>query len=117
MDGAVEVDDLPAADLEVIEYGLEEPCGVGVVEGGVVVGEPFADISESGGTEKSIGDGVEENVCIAMPIEPEAGIGDMDTAEDERSVGDGAVCIVTFADAEAVWDQHTGVFPVVQPAK
>ena len=108
VDGAVEVKDMPVAALEGMENGLEQGCGVGVEEGGVGIGEPFADISECGSAEECIDDGVKEYVGIAVAIESERGIGDIDTAEDEGAVGDGAVCIVSFADAE-VWGLWHGL--------
>ncbi|MEY2724946.1 MAG: hypothetical protein RLZZ458_813 [Planctomycetota bacterium] len=103
MDSAVEIEDLPVAFAEVIENGLEEVGGVGIEEGGGIVGEPFADISECCGAEEGVDNSMEEYISIAVTIESKVGICDDDTAEDEWSVGDGAVCVVSFTDAEGWW--------------
>jgi hypothetical protein len=111
VDGAIEVDDLPVLLAEGVEDSLEECGRIGIEKCGAGVGEPFADIAQCSGTEEGIDDGMEEDIGIAMTIEPERSILNMDSAEHERSAGDCAVGIVTFADAEG-----EGVHVLLYPA-
>lgn len=100
VNGAVEVDDVPLILLERPDDGLQQLRGVGVQEGGAGIWKPFADIAESRSSEQRIDDGVDQDIGIAVTIKPKGSIFDEDATEQEWSAGDGAMSVVSFADAE-----------------
>ncbi len=71
----------------------EQDFAVDVFVLGVVVGEMFADVAESGSTQQGVTDGVEQHVGIGMAEEPQ-GVGYFNAAEPQGTVGNQLVYVV-----------------------
>lgn len=100
MDGAVEVDDFPVVLPQSSDDSLQQVGGVCIEESGAGVWEPFTDITEAGCAQQCIDDGVNQDIRIAVAIESSGSILDQDASKQQWSADDGAVGIVSFADAE-----------------
>jgi len=62
-----------------------------------------ADVAQRSGAQKSIGDGMRQNVGIGVTVQSELGR-NRDTAEDERPAGRDAVDVPALTDADETQD-------------
>jgi len=100
VNGAVEVDDFPMVLSQSFQERLQQVGGVCVEESGAGVREPFADVTETGCAQQSIDDGVNKNIRVAVAVKAAGSILDQNASQKQWSADDGAVGIVSFADAE-----------------
>jgi broad specificity polyphosphatase/5'/3'-nucleotidase SurE len=54
----------PAACAEGGDHALQQDLRVGILVGGIGVGELVADVGQAGGAEEGVADGVGQGVCI-----------------------------------------------------
>ncbi len=97
-DDRIDVANLPALAEDEFVYLGEELQAVGSLPLGIVRGEVVADITQAGGSEHGVHDGVGEDVGVAVADEAEFVV-DFDATENEGAIGAEAVDVVAVADA------------------
>ena len=99
VDGAVAVDELEALLAHDARHVGEQDEGVGVLVGGIGVGEELADVARAQRAEDGVGEGMGEDVSVGVP-EKARGMLDVDAAQDELASLDEAVHVMAMADTQ-----------------
>ena len=94
VDCAVEIDRLPASFPDTSQGVGQEPGRVGSGESGVCVWESIADVAEASGSQQGIGNGMQQDVRIAVAQQAAVEV-DFDPAQDQGPVGRKAMRIVS----------------------
>ena len=97
-DRSVDIDNRDPVLREEVAYVLEEKETRYPFEAWVSVGEMLPDVPEAGSAEQCIAEGMQENVCIGMAVQPLL-VRDIDPTQDEFSPGGKPMNIVAKTDA------------------
>lgn len=98
VDGAVQIANLPAATANFRRGRFQKGGGVGSLPAGIRVGKPFANVAESERSQQGVGDRVEQDVGVAMPVESELVL-DPDPSQNQRPTLTEPVSVMAQPDA------------------
>ena len=97
-DGDIGVHELEPCFHDLQERLIEQVDRAGVLPFWIVVGKHAADVTEAGGAEDRVRDGVGHGIGVRVTGEA-FGVGDFDAAEDQLSAGGEGMGVVADADA------------------
>ena len=96
-EGGVDILGRPPRLLHEADDLAQQNLTVSVSEALVGGGEMLADVTQRGRAEECVGDGVEQDVGVRMPVQPPI-VRDLDAAEDQATSRRKAVSVVADAD-------------------
>ena len=100
MDRTIQIDDPPALLHDAVQHPSQQFRRIRPAPFFAGVRKPFANIALPCRSKQSVDHGVKKHIGVAVTIETEVGVSDVNATNDQRPAADRAMSVMAFADSE-----------------